>query len=185
MKRHTTRRHRYLAALLTVAGLAIAACTTGGGATATAGTSGPAGGGLAVRTATSALGTFLTDPDGKTLYVFTKDSANTSNCTAACADNWPPFTVAAGQQAQAGSGVTGTLATLSRSDGATQVTYNGLPLYYFKGDAKAGDTNGQGVGGVWFVAGAAGGPLGSGAPGSGAPGAPSMAPSSPPGGYEY
>lgn len=183
MKRHTIRRHRFLAVLFTIAGLAIAACTSG--ATATPGTSLPAGEGLAVRTATSALGTFLTDADGRTLYVFTKDSANTSNCTTSCADNWPPFTVAAGQKAQAGSGVTGTLATLSRPDGATQVSYNGLPLYYFKGDAKAGDTNGQGVGGVWFVAGAAGGPLSSGAPAPGASGAPSMAPSPPPGGYEY
>jgi predicted lipoprotein with Yx(FWY)xxD motif len=182
MKRPTTRRHGHLVALLTVAGLAISACTTGGGATATAGMSAPAGGGLAIGTASSPLGTFLTGPDGRTLYVFAKDSANTSSCTASCADNWPPLTVAAGQQPQAGGGVTGTLATLSRPDGATQVSYNGLPLYYFKGDAKAGDTNGQGVGGVWFVAGAAGGPLGSSAPASGAP---SSAPSSPPGGYEY
>jgi len=180
MKRQSIRRHRHLAALLTIAGIVLAACTTGGGGAATAGSSG-SGSGITVGTASSGLGTFLTGPDGRTLYVFAKDSANTSACASSCADNWPPLTVTAGQQAKAGSGVSGTLATLTRTDGATQVSYNGLPLYYFKGDAKAGDTNGQGVGGVWFVAGAAGGPLGSSAPSSGS----SSPPSSPPGGYEY
>ena len=179
MKRHLIRRHRHLAALVTIAGLALAACTTGGGA-ATAGSSG-SGSGITVGTASSGLGTFLTGPDGRTLYVFAKDSPNSSTCASSCADNWPPLTVTAGQQAKAGSGVSGTLATLTRTDGTTQVSYNGLPLYYFKGDAKAGDTNGQGVGGVWFAAGAAGGPLGSGAPSSGS----SSPPSPPPGGYEY
>ena len=182
MKRHSIRRHRHLAALLTMAGLALAACTTGGGgSTATSGSSGSGSGSITVGTASSGLGTFLTGPDGRTLYMFAKDSANNSACASSCADTWPPLNVTAGQQPKAGSGVSGTLATLTRSDGATQVSYNGLPLYHYKGDAKPGDTNGQGVGGVWFVAGAAGGPLSSSAPSSGS----SSPPSPPPGGYEY
>jgi predicted lipoprotein with Yx(FWY)xxD motif len=182
MRRHirqlSTPALRHVPAVIAVAGLAFSACTTqGGGSPAATGTSGSAGG-PTVATASSELGTYLTGPDGKTLYVLTKDTANTSTCTASCANTWPPFTLAAGQKPQAGGGVTGQLGTLTRSDGATQVSYNGLPLYHFMGDAKAGDTNGQGVGGVWFVAGAAGGPGGSGAPGS-------SAASAPPGGYDY
>jgi predicted lipoprotein with Yx(FWY)xxD motif len=183
MRRLTLRRRPQLAALLAIAGLILAACTGGTGA-ATPGAS--AAGGLTVGTASSGLGTFLTGPDGRTLYVFTKDSANTSTCTSPCSDTWLPITVAAGQQPQAGAGVTGQLGTLTRADGAIQVTYNGRPLYHFKGDAKAGDTNGQGIGGFWFVADAAGGAPGSGAPGSGAPGSSaSSPPSPPPGGYQY
>lgn len=179
MPRLAVRRPPHLAALLTIAGFVLAACTSSGsGPAATSGA--PAGGGLTVATASSALGTFLVGPDGRTLYVLTKDSANTSTCASSCADNWPPLTVSGGQQPQAGSGISGKLATLTRADGATQVSYNGLPLYTFKGDTKAGDTKGQGVGGVWFVA------LASGATASGAPSsAPSAPASSPPGGYSY
>ena len=47
--------------------------------------------------------------------------------------------------------MTGAIATITRDDGTSQVTYKGVPVYYFKGDAKAGDTSGQGTGGIWFV----------------------------------
>jgi predicted lipoprotein with Yx(FWY)xxD motif len=166
------------ATLIAIAGFLLGACTGGGTGTAATGASAAAGG-ATVGTASSGLGTFLTGPDGRTLYVLTKDSANTSTCTSTCADNWPPFMLAAGQQPQAGAGVTGQLGTLTRSDGAIQATYGGRPLYYFKGDAKAGDTNGQGVGGVWFVA------LASGSVPSGAPSGGSSSASPPPGGYQY
>jgi predicted lipoprotein with Yx(FWY)xxD motif len=178
MRQLTQHRLRHPAAFLAVVGLMLAACTSAG--SGTAGTGAPAAAGATVGTASSGLGTFLIGPDGRTLYVLTKDSANTSTCTSSCADNWPPLTLAAGQQPQAGAGVTGQLGTLTRADGATQVTYGGRPLYNFKGDAKAGDTKGQGVGGVWFVA-LASGAAPSGAPGSGA----STPPSPPPGGYQY
>jgi len=180
MQRLDMRRPHQLAAVFTIAGIVVAACTSSGsGSAATSGASAAAGG-LTVATASSALGTFLVGPEGRTLYVLTKDSVNTSTCASSCADNWPPLTVTGGQQPQAGSGVSGKLGTLTRADGATQVSYNGLPLYNFKGDAKAGDTKGQGVGGVWFVA------LASGAATSGAPSsAPSAPASSPPGGYSY
>jgi predicted lipoprotein with Yx(FWY)xxD motif len=105
-----------------------------------------------VKTASGSVGTYLTGEDGKTLYVFKKDSANTSVCEGGCAANWPPFTLDPGESTKAGAGVTGSLTTFTRTDGKKQVAYKGAPVYYFAGDAKAGDTNGQGVGGAWFVA---------------------------------
>ena len=95
---------------------------------------------------------YLTGEDGKTLYIFTPDSANTSTCIDACATTWPPFTVESDDTLKAGDGVTGALTTFARPDGTMQVAINGLPLYYFANDTKAGDTTGQGVGGKWFVA---------------------------------
>lgn len=82
--------------------------------------------------------------NGMTLYTFTKDTANsgTSACTGNCLVTWPALTVDSGAKPSAGDGVSGTLGTITRDDGAIQVTYNGLPLYFFKNDAKPGDTNG-------------------------------------------
>ena len=73
--------------------------------------------------------------------------AVTSTCTGRCLTAWPPLTVTAGQQPTAGPGVTGHLGSFTRTDGTTQVTYNGWPLYSWPGDAKPGDATGQGVGG--------------------------------------
>jgi predicted lipoprotein with Yx(FWY)xxD motif len=101
----------------------------------------------------AALGNFLVDQNGMTLYIFKMDTAGVSNCTGSCAQNWPALTVAsASALPTAGAGVAGTLGTITRSDGTFQVTYNGMPLYYFAGDKAPGDTNGQGIGGNWFVA---------------------------------
>jgi predicted lipoprotein with Yx(FWY)xxD motif len=98
------------------------------------------------------IGKFLAGEDGKTLYVFKNDTANTSTCTAGCAQAWPPFTLDAGEQVKAGAGITGKLTTFARSDGTMQVAYKGAPLYYFASDAKAGDIGGQGINNVWFAA---------------------------------
>lgn len=104
-----------------------------------------------VKTAQNAtLGTILTDSSGRTLYVYKNDSMNVSNCTGACAQNWPPLTTT-GTPSLA-SGVPGTLGTITRGDGSKQVTYNGMPLYTFKADSNPGDTKGQGIGNVWHVA---------------------------------
>jgi predicted lipoprotein with Yx(FWY)xxD motif len=97
------------------------------------------------------LGDILVDGKGMTLYRFEKDQANVSNCYDQCAANWPPLLIAAGKEASAGQGVTGKLGVIERTDGSRQVTYNGLPLYYFIKDTKAGDTTGQNVGQVWFI----------------------------------
>jgi predicted lipoprotein with Yx(FWY)xxD motif len=80
-----------------------------------------------------------------TVYTFDKDVAGSgaSNCTGGCLTTWPALTVAAGDIPTGGAGVTGTLGTITRADnGALQVTYNGLPLYFFSHDAAPGDTNG-------------------------------------------
>ena len=96
------------------------------------------------------LGEFLVDADGMTLYLFTNDSEGTSNCYDGCAASWPPLLTDG--EPEAGDGVdTSLLGTTERTDGTTQVTYNGLPLYFFASDQSAGDTSGQGVGGVWYV----------------------------------
>jgi predicted lipoprotein with Yx(FWY)xxD motif len=98
----------------------------------------------------AALGQILTDNQGRTLYLFTKDQDNVSNCYDQCAVAWPPLLVAQGAPA-AGAGLTGTLGVIERKDGGRQVVYNGMPLYYFVSDANPGDTTGQGVKDVWFV----------------------------------
>jgi predicted lipoprotein with Yx(FWY)xxD motif len=98
----------------------------------------------------AALGSFLVDSKGMTLYIFTKDTANTSNCSGTCANNWPPLLTKGAPTA--GTGVTASLlGTITRSDGGTQVTYNSIPLYYFAADKAAGDTKGQAVKNVWYV----------------------------------
>jgi predicted lipoprotein with Yx(FWY)xxD motif len=108
---------------------------------------------ITLATATSDLGTFLTGKDGMTLYFFTKDTApGVSVCEGDCAAAWPPVTVPAGSWPAAGEGVTGVVGVAPRSDGTWQVTYDGRPLYTFAGDTAAGDTAGQGVGDVWYVA---------------------------------
>jgi predicted lipoprotein with Yx(FWY)xxD motif len=98
------------------------------------------------------LGAYLTGQNGMTLYVLTADTADTSTCSGSCATNWPPLSAASGATITGPSGATGAFATITRSDGSMQVTYNHMPLYYFAGDSAAGDTNGQGKNGVWFVA---------------------------------
>ncbi len=96
------------------------------------------------------FGSILTDAQGRTLYLLTKDGPNTPTCFAACAQLWPPLLTSGAPMA--GSGVDASkLGTVTRSDGGTQVTYNGHPVYLVAQDANPGDTNGQGFGGVWFV----------------------------------
>jgi predicted lipoprotein with Yx(FWY)xxD motif len=97
------------------------------------------------------LGPYLTASNGMTLYTYSKDTAGASNCSGTCAVTWPPYVVTAGATLTAASNAKGTLATITRDDGTTQVTYNGAPLYFYAKDVKAGDTTGQNVGGVWFV----------------------------------
>ncbi len=91
-------------------------------------------------------GTILVDgATGMTLYIFTKDTkdSGTSACVDTCYENWPALTVEAGATPTGGDGVTGTLGTITRpDDGSLQVTYNGLPLYFFANDAEPGDLNG-------------------------------------------
>jgi predicted lipoprotein with Yx(FWY)xxD motif len=95
------------------------------------------------------LGTYLTDAEGMTLYLFTNDEPGVSNCYDDCAENWPPFT--AEEPLSLPEGVAGELTLIERDDATQQVAYNGMPLYYWANDEAPGDTTGHEVGGVWFV----------------------------------
>jgi predicted lipoprotein with Yx(FWY)xxD motif len=113
--------------------------------------SAPVTSGADLSVADTSLGKVVVDGKGMTLYMFDKDTqgGDTSACTGACLQNWPPL-IASGEKPKA-DGVTGELGTIKTADGKMQVTLNGWPLYYFAGDSAAGDVNGQGVKDVWWV----------------------------------
>jgi predicted lipoprotein with Yx(FWY)xxD motif len=103
-----------------------------------------------VTTGETDLGEVLTTADGMTIYGFTNDADGTSTCEGGCADSWPPVlvdgdTLPAGLDADVFS-------VIERSDETYQLKAGDWPLYTFAGDSASGDTNGQGTGGVWFVA---------------------------------
>lgn len=114
----------------------------------------PVAAGATIAVASDAkFGQILVDGKGITLYLFVADKGSASSCYTACAQIWPPLLTTA--TPQAGTGATASLVgTTTRTDGTTEVTYAGHPLYYFVQDKKAGDTTGQGVdgfGGLWWV----------------------------------
>ena len=154
-----SRRITFAAGVAAVAlfALALAACTSDSQANGSAPASNGAGQGT-VDVATSGLGQILVDSQGRTLYLFAKDTGTQSECTGACASAWPPLqetgtpTVGTGADASL-------VGTTMRSDGSPQVTYAGHPLYLFSGDQNPGDTNGEGVvayGASWYVVSPAG-----------------------------
>ena len=178
------------AAVVPLTALSVAACG-GGNSGASASTTPPkttSAQSPIVRVANSRLGKILVDSQGRTLYLFKKDSGTKSACNGACASAWPP--VRANGKPTAGSGANASLlGTTARSDGARQVTYNGHPLYLFVMDKKAGDTNGQGVtafGAAWFALSAPGNQVsGSASKSSGGTSSSSGGTSSSGGGYGY
>jgi predicted lipoprotein with Yx(FWY)xxD motif len=115
-------------------------------------------GGSSVDLASTSLGKVLVDSSGRTLYLFEADKGPKSMCDGACAAAWPPLTTKGNPKA--GAGVSAAkLGTTKRSDGSTEITYNGHPLYTFAGDTAKGQTNGQGIDGFgaeWYVLSAAG-----------------------------
>jgi predicted lipoprotein with Yx(FWY)xxD motif len=161
LERKKDMRTLRLPALVLAAVFLLAACGSSGSKSSTAttaattattvasGTTTTAAGGAAaiVKTASTSLGTILVDGQGRTLYHRTDESATHIVCTGSCASTWPPLFA----QGTTGVGNVGPLSTVMRPDGKGQAAAAGQPLYTFSGDAKAGDTNGQGVGGIWFV----------------------------------
>jgi predicted lipoprotein with Yx(FWY)xxD motif len=113
-----------------------------------------------VGTTSGALGVYLVDGDGKTLYMYDPDEAapGTSTCYDACATAWPPL-LTNGAATTTGTATAAELSTITRTDGSTQVVYGAYPLYYYAKDTAAGQTTGQAVGGVWWVIGADGVPI--------------------------
>jgi predicted lipoprotein with Yx(FWY)xxD motif len=116
---------------------------------------------VVVTTRRGVVGVYLTDGSGRALYLWDADREGTATCYDACAASWPPVTVTGA--ATAGSGAqAGLLGSQRRKDGATQVTYNGWPLYYFAADRAPGELSGQantGFGAVWWLLGPSGQPL--------------------------
>jgi predicted lipoprotein with Yx(FWY)xxD motif len=100
-----------------------------------------------------AVGTYLIGYNGKAVYTFDKDAVGTTTCYGDCAAKWPPYLVGAADDVnQLKLGVTGTTGTIVRADGGIQMTYDGMPLYFYASDSNAsGDVKGDGVGGVWHV----------------------------------
>jgi len=129
---------------LVLLGVAVAGA---GGSAGAAAASGSASGQVVKSTEIKGV-KVLTNAKGLTLYWFAPDKKNKSVCYGACAAYWPP--VAGGQKA--GPGVTGTLGTINRTDGTTQATYNGRPLYTYIADTAPGQARGNNVnlnGGLW------------------------------------
>jgi len=138
---------------LAAAVLAIAACGSSASSSSSppaAAASSPAAGssGTTLKSTTINGTQVLTNSAGFTLYWFVPDTSTTSKCTGSCAAFWPPVK----GPATAGSGVTGTLGTITRPDGSTQAAYDGHPLYTYAGDSAPGQAKGNGLnvsGGVW------------------------------------
>jgi predicted lipoprotein with Yx(FWY)xxD motif len=147
-------RKAVLGAAVAALAIVLSACGGGGddqgsGATATSAAAQQAAEGT-VAVANTGLGGVLVDAKGRTLYVFTKDKGDQSVCSGKCAVAWPALTVTGA--ATPGTGVEASLLSTSKqANGSSQVTYGGKPLYHFAGDKAPGDTNGQGLNGVWWV----------------------------------
>ena len=139
--------------------LVIAACgSSGNGGSGGSGGSGSspaasapaASSGSALKTMKVGSATVLADSKGLTLYWFVPDTSTKSNCNGSCIHYWPPV---AGP-VTAGSGVTGTLGTITRSNGTKQATWNGHPLYTYIGDSAPGQDGGNNLnlnGGLWHI----------------------------------
>ena len=177
------------AAGLAALALAVSACGSSSSSSAASGStpaarasspassasSAPAQGGNTLTAKTIGSQQVLTNSKGLTVYWFVPDTSTTSKCTGSCATFWPPVT----GPATAGSGVTGTLGTITRPDGTKQATYAGHPLYTFSGDTAPGQNKGNGLnasGGLWYEMTVSGSTPGAGAGAS---------PSASKGGYGY
>lgn len=94
-----------------------------------------------------AKGTYLTDFQGMTLYVFDKDTTGVSNCYQGCATVWPAYSSGATAQSQFPANIS----VITRTDGSKQFAWKGKPLYYYSGDKNPGDTNGDGIANIWHI----------------------------------
>jgi predicted lipoprotein with Yx(FWY)xxD motif len=134
--------------------LVVAACgsssssSSGSGGSSPAASAPAASSGNTLKTTKIGSATVLTNAKGFTLYWFVPDTSTKSNCNGTCSHYWPPVP----GPATAGSGVTGQLGTITRSNGTKQATWNGHPLYTYIGDTAPGTAKGNGLnlsGGVW------------------------------------
>jgi predicted lipoprotein with Yx(FWY)xxD motif len=155
-----TRRRTLSTTLTAAAAAGIVAATVagcGGGGDSGSAAIGPprtaSGQTATVGLASTGLGKVLVNDQGRTLYLFRADHGTTSACTGGCATEWPPLRAAG--KPKVGTGLQASaVTTIKRSDGKSQVSYHGHPLYTYVGDQKAGDTTGQGInafGAGWYA----------------------------------
>lgn len=142
-------------------GLLAAACGNQGANVAKTGNSSPgvtaspssgASKSTMLKTEKTSIGTVLATGQGRTVYWFGPDTPTTSKCSGACLTAWPA--VKGAPAAASGATIPGKLGEIKRSDGITQATWNGHPLYTYFGDSSAGQTNGNGLnsyGGLWHA----------------------------------
>lgn len=163
MTDHLLAKTRLLCGALAITSLAFLAGACGGddddvsepatvpaGGTATGGAASPSAADGAAVQVTNGI---LTGSGGRTLYTFDNDTTpGQSSCSGGCAATWPPVTTNASAAAPTVSGASGTFTVITRADGSGQIAYNGKPLYLYAADSAAGQTNGDGVGGVWHTA---------------------------------
>jgi predicted lipoprotein with Yx(FWY)xxD motif len=161
------RRGRFILAPLGFVGLALAVAACGSTTATSASLPQPAvvapatSSGGVLGTATTPLGTILVDAQGRTVYEFASDSKDTSTCSGQCLTYWPVVTAPTNVPG-AIAGVTGTVGSFTRTDGGTQLTINGLPLYTYAADTAPGMTTGQGSNGSgakWWVVAPDGSPI--------------------------
>jgi predicted lipoprotein with Yx(FWY)xxD motif len=140
---------------IALAALLLAACGRSSGNTSSGGGS-PSGTALSIQTdSVSGIGTVLANGAGLTLYHNTKETGTKIVCTGGCASFWPPVLVTGALPQDTGM-IKGTFGTITRPDGSTQLTINGMPLYTYSGDSASGQATGQGIEGVWFAVTASG-----------------------------
>lgn len=135
-------RRPLIALALVVPALALTACGSSSG-----GASSSSSAAISVQKKAK-VGNVLVGPSKRTLYHLTAEQGGKIACTGSCAKTWPPYTTAG---AAPSASVSGTVGTVTRPDGAMQVTFNGQPLYYYAKDKGSADALGQGVDGVWFA----------------------------------
>jgi predicted lipoprotein with Yx(FWY)xxD motif len=148
----------FLSSGMVIAALALAACGHDNGKSTASGSSTTGSEANSAQAATvvvekTNLGSILADGKDRTLYLFLRDSGTTSACNDACAAAWPPL-IASGTPTAGGGAQASLVGTTKRSDGTSQVTYNGHPVYRYSGDQNPGDTAGQGLdafGATWYV----------------------------------
>ena len=156
-----TFRRVFLGMSMLLVALFAVACgsnsTTSTGSSSSTGSGGttPSSSAAIIKTASATVNgqsvTILTNAQGMTLYYFKPDTATTSACTGTCAGNWPPLVSTSSGSPASASALPGTLSVVTDANGQ-QVEYNGHLLYRFSGDTASGQTNGEGIKGVWFVA---------------------------------
>ena len=151
----TLRRAFLGMSMLLVALIAVACGSVGSTSTGSSGGTTPSSSGAIIKTTSATVNgqsvTILTNAQGMTLYYLKPETATTSTCTGACASNWPPLVFTSSGSPASANALPGTLSVVTDANGQ-QVEYNGHLLYRYSGDTTPGQTNGEGIKGVWFVA---------------------------------